>query len=255
MDIVQCLSSIVIPDVLVFIINIAGLLVIFFTLKEMIKARQESYKPKIYIKTKKIFLQSNDISTGYIWKETVDDVYKTSEYPIENNYNLELENVGLGAALSLIVKFEYKYTEIMGIIHKYLNEYPDDIKLADHELEMISSYGSCKYPFFSNDEFFVCHRKYLLPVASNSTKLLITLPTSFILLLNSIVHFEQKKEKVMKLPKIAITIECKDISGKKYVSKNHIVFTGYYLKNNCLIIEKGLEIVNKNTCVMEMHQE
>lgn len=91
------------------IFSFAAILISLFVLFEMRKHRRESYKPWLFIKNKNFYLQKNPNGTPCFLKETSNEIQDLYGH----DYKLELHNVGLAAAHTIHIKWDYDHKKLL----------------------------------------------------------------------------------------------------------------------------------------------
>ena len=89
-------------DVLTFLLVVAA----FFSLAEMRKQRQKSYEPQLFLSNLTLYLQNNSNGTPCILKKD----FKEAKGLLSGAgpfFQLEIHNIGLGAANTILIKWIY----------------------------------------------------------------------------------------------------------------------------------------------------
>jgi len=94
---------------LIPVISLALILVAYLTLREVSRQRKESYRPRLFVGKQAYFLQKNPNGTPCFLKNDNKKLNDLHAKP----YELELANIGLGAAHSIRVSWKYDKTKII----------------------------------------------------------------------------------------------------------------------------------------------
>jgi hypothetical protein len=211
---------------------VPGLFLAIFTLREMAKQRQESYKPRLMIREKNFFLQKNSNGTPCFLKENSE--------PITNfgtpHFFLELNNIGLGSAHDIVVKWNYDQQRIVN----RLREYSQRTKLLKvnpnyHYEYIFDQYSPEGFGFFIK-ECKAEESSISFLDAKEHVGLKFPDTLHFLLTMASYLEWEIKRSKPIvenDLGKVAIVFEFFDIGGKKQTQKLTMLTTAYSHDEDC----------------------
>jgi len=196
-------------------------IVILFTLFEMKKQRNLSYKPAIVPITQRII--SKKYGNDCFW----------SEKPIEDNesvqyrsYPLHLYNLGNGAAKDIHIKWQFDIQSVISTVNSLFQKNLSQIstEIDDNNWLSIKRSGE-EYQLININLDMERSYGHLLPVSTDKSGILVGVPNTFITLVSHYFHegikrFDEDDESYMSnVPSIDITITFKDISGTKYTTK------------------------------------
>lgn len=103
--------------------TMVSLVFLFLQLKEMEKQRNESIKPDLY-----------PLLTSFSMEEIIDENGNVHIFPKEIDF-ITIKNIGLGAAKSISLKWNYDLNEIEKIIlKKYYNQKPEVLENEQHDI-------------------------------------------------------------------------------------------------------------------------
>jgi hypothetical protein len=94
---------------LIPVISLALVLVTYLTLREVSRQRKEAYRPRLFVGKQSYFLQKNPNGTPCFLKNDSRTLHDLHAKP----YELELANIGLGAAHTIRVSWKYDKTRII----------------------------------------------------------------------------------------------------------------------------------------------
>ena len=94
---------------LIPVISLALVLVTYLTLREVSRQRKEAYRPRLFVGKQSYFLQKNPNGTPCFLKNDSKTLHDLHAKP----YELELANIGLGAAHTIRVSWKYDKTSII----------------------------------------------------------------------------------------------------------------------------------------------
>jgi hypothetical protein len=94
---------------LIPVISLALILVTYLTLREVSRQRKEAYRPRLFVGKQAYFLQKNPNGTPCFLKNDSKKLHDLHAKPCE----LELANIGLGAAHTIKVSWKYDKSRII----------------------------------------------------------------------------------------------------------------------------------------------
>ncbi len=87
-----------------------GVLIAYLTLREIRKGRQKAYEPKLFFSDMTFWLQKNANGTPCILKS---DSRKSNGSCSDPFFSMDIHNIGLGAANTILIKWVYDQREII----------------------------------------------------------------------------------------------------------------------------------------------
>jgi hypothetical protein len=208
------------------LLTLIVIVVAIWTLREMVKERRESYKPRVVFQNKNFFLQRNSNGTPCFLKQSPDEEKSFYGPP----FLLELKNIGLGSAHDISIKWVYDQRKMVN----RLKEYADKTQLVrpnvnDHFEFMFNKESQDGYGFFirSSEEEKV---KMAFLSANDSVK--VGIPDTlhhyitFVSYLELIAQGKPRRVDV-KSDEIGVVFEYYDIGGKKQVQRLKVGIEGY----------------------------
>lgn len=97
------------------LLAIIGIAVAVFTLREMSRQRQESYRPRLFFQNKNFYMQKNANGTPCFLKEE----YAEAKEFYGPSFGLILKNIGLGSAHDMTVKWNYDHNRMLSRFRGY----------------------------------------------------------------------------------------------------------------------------------------
>ncbi|MEG0716107.1 MAG: hypothetical protein RR962_18500 [Hafnia sp.] len=205
--------------------------------------RKLSYKPQVVF---------NPQSFTYKLKNNKNDIFNRIHLKRSNNTHLNKSNlainIGLGAALDVVIHWEYEYQKSVDTINSYFSklERPAKISLYDNEITIDNADPEIGYQFASR--YGEDTHDYILSFNQNPAPTEILVPFPCISLNCAILIYSLSAEgKVNRdLPKLTLTISYKDIGGSKFKEEYDIEVDFYNIVNNDDdILMNGKIIFNK----------
>jgi hypothetical protein len=208
-------------------------IIVFFTLIEMQRQRESSYKPDLVFKPIDYSFSANfTCPLEYrISSEIDNDEGNKAQY----NPSAKIYNIGLGPAKNLCLTFDFDYQKAIRLV-KELTENVDGnfgltISLEDMFLKIVIKDGGCTWVEITND--LRLDEDYLLPVSTVKEPTVLSAPHSYVLLLGfySIFHAYKNYEEeippdLRAFPELKMTAKFNDI-GKKTYRKNYGIDSSY----------------------------
>ena len=191
--------------------------------------RKLSYKPQVVF---------NPQSFTYKLNNNKNDIFNRIHLKRSNNTHLNKSNIainiGLGAALDVVIHWEYEYQKSIDTINSYFSklERPTKISLYDNELTIDNADPEIGYQFASR--YGEDTHDYILSFNQNPALTEILIPFPCISLNCAILIYSLSAEgKVNRdLPKLTLTISYKDIGGSKFKEEYDIEVDFYNIVNN-----------------------
>jgi hypothetical protein len=208
------------------LLTLIGIVVAILVLREMVKERRESYKPRVVFQNSNFFLQRNPNGTPCFLKQAPDEEkdFYGSPFP------LELKNIGLGSAHDISIKWVYDQTKIVS----RLKMYADKTKLLringnNHFEFMFNKERPDGYGFFirSSEE-----EKVKMAFLSTNDSIKVRIPDTlhhyitFVPYLELIAQGKSRRVDV-KSDEIGVVFEYYDIGGKKHVQRLKVGIKAY----------------------------
>ena len=221
------------PDRLIALIAaIAGLVSAIAALMVVGQAslqRKLSYKPRIVFNPQSFTYKLNNIGN---------DIFNRVHLKRSNNNHLNKSNIainiGLGAALDVVIHWDYEYQKSVDTINSYFRklEKPTKICLYDNGLTIDNEDPELGYCFASR--YGEDTHDYILSFNQNPAPTDILIPFPCISLNCAILIYSLSADgKVNRdLPKLTLTISYKDIGGSKFKEQYDIDVDFYNLVNN-----------------------
>lgn len=192
---------------------IAGV-VALFTLKELKKQRESSYKPALMLlrKSHKVVMKSlGPVKLGYHWGEA-------SSPNVIPQETIPLINLGYGAAKNITLDWKFEHEKLLEDANKLAHTTHQEyfLKVDKQTLSAVSK-GMILLNIIANNE--QQQVDFLLPNTTNKGVLSVEIPSLYTVLtscyLSLCVHAKLKPEDI-KLPMLSLVIEFQDVASKKY---------------------------------------
>jgi len=212
-------------------------------LKPLIVPKVESYQFKYKYKLEDFYKIDWGNSTEKI------RYFKSSSY---QNTKIQLLNLGQGTAKNIVIKSEIiNYKEVIERINKSVrNSYNDELEINiidDPYLPKTKSLN-INYKRKNGDSWgiyplnnFNTQKSIYIIGNSKENDVFFTLPSSFMLLYNLCLYTNSLNDKPENrvYPKLLITIECQDVSDKKYIFKYLYFYKHFWQK-----LDRNGEVMN-----------
>ncbi|MCK5245004.1 MAG: hypothetical protein KAJ90_07015 [Desulfobacterales bacterium] len=207
-------------------LTLIGIVVAIWTLREMVKERRESYKPRVVFQNGNFFLQRNSNGTPCFLKQAPDEEKDFYGPP----FLLELKNIGLGSAHDISIKWVYDQGKMASRLKEYAGK-TQLIRLKDnnHFEFMFNKESQDGYGFFirSSEEEKV---KMAFLSANDSVKVRIpdTLHhyITFVPYLELIAQGKPRRVDI-KSDEVGVVFEYYDIGGKKQLQLLKVGIEGF----------------------------
>ncbi len=95
------------------LVALFGVIIALFTLREMQRQRQKAYEPQLFLSNLTVWMQKNENGTPFILKSDWKRQNGLNSLPF---FNLEMHNIGLGAANTIAIIWQY---DRKGFIEKF----------------------------------------------------------------------------------------------------------------------------------------
>ncbi len=207
---------------LVNVFSLAAILISIFVLIEMRKQRRESYKPWLFTKNKNFYLQKNPNGTSCFLKEASDEIQDLYGH----DYNLELHNVGLAAAHTIHIKWDYDHKKLL-----------DEFTKLGTETGMLKRKDESHFEYLFDSEERQGYGFSIHPPAEERSKLAflrsrdtvnIRIPETIKNYMTFVPYLELLSRKMphrvdLRDDGFSVRFEFLDISGKKHIQRLNIV--------------------------------
>lgn len=213
--------------------TLAAAFIYYYTLKELKKQRQNTYKPQLFIDTSFFTVQGvkkDDLIMPLSWNDkpiksqSIVSFYESSI----SKYALKCYNVGFGTATNVTINFSFNINNLIKEIEALQDNLDNSLKVQIKKNENFISFqcDNKNLPFTNKTINFNNNQNdyisYSLPISINKEAVSINLPNYFLELLNLYVFyfFENKNfEKEIQIPELLIKLNYKDIAGDMYRQK------------------------------------
>lgn len=200
-----------------------------YTIIEVIKQRQSSYKPEIIILDDYFDVNTNNYSYLYINKNSENKNIEDS-FLNNMNFNVKLINLGLGTAKNVKVKFEIDIMKYLKKFYSFYENKSNNMESFECELNRNSLY-IVPPKYFGNKIHFNIdnpskHKfNYILPVSILDNLTELKIPAYITYIHSIILHLGWKYQNLEKTDfEFNIEIQYEDIGGKKFEKKFKISF-------------------------------
>lgn len=190
---------------------------VLFTLFEMQKQRQESYKPFLVLKDDRLIAYHTATLENfplYEWfKESLQGDNKNPP-DLFNTYSIDILNIGRGAAKEINTKWKFDIKETVKQVNEIISKQSvniEPIEISEGFIQFGGLMLNLENDYSKSQEY-----KYLLP-DDNNTSLKLRVPKSYIILSSIMLHqskIEDRNSLVM--PELELSIQYHDIGGKSY---------------------------------------
>ncbi|QEN06803.1 hypothetical protein EXM22_01900 [Oceanispirochaeta crateris] len=197
-------ASILDWQTLSYFVSLISIILLIFTMIEMIRQRRESYRPKLLIKTESIQIETNNKNIPTVWRNPTNKDKRTEGY-----FDLRVYNIGLGPATDIQIKWEIPKQKI---IKKFKDYSP--VLNNNNKLRYVTTKGSLEYELFQEDDLSIRKESFLM----NNDFFYISLPTSIFYYFSIISHYISKKSNYgerIELDPMKLELSYFDIGKKK----------------------------------------
>lgn len=221
------------------IATVSAAIIYYYTLKELKRQRENTYKPNLFIDKTYFFVQGvkkNEFIMPIKWTNTHFNRMEILEHDEKKhtflNFSLKCFNIGFGTATNVNVCFSYDIKKLVKNIKSLEEEVPNEqrigIEIKGNFLSF--DYKSKKLPYTSKiisiNGNLNQYTSFILPVNINNNFSNIKLPIHFLELLNIYVlyfSYNMKKEIEVSIPPMKTKIKYHDISGKEILKEFTII--------------------------------
>jgi hypothetical protein len=208
------------------LLTLIGIAVAIWTLREMVKERRESYKPRVMFQNRNFFLQKNSNGTPCFLKETPDEEKEFYGRP----FMLELKNIGLGSAHDISIKWVYNQHEIACRLKEYASKTQLVRQNSENHYEFIFNKDNQDgYGFFiKNSEEERTKMAFLTTNKSVKVRIPDTIHhyVTFLPYLELVAKGKPRRVDI-KLDEIGVIFEYYDIGGKKQAQRLKVTIEEY----------------------------
>ncbi|MBW1780965.1 MAG: hypothetical protein JRL30_09525 [Deltaproteobacteria bacterium] len=195
-------------------------IIVFFTLLEMIRQRQSSYKPDLVFKPLRFSVSADTFDTLQYTISTEDSGDNSEQG--HHDPNGKVFNIGLGSAKNLRFTWQFDHEKAIERVKKLNVELGLTTNVKDKIL-IIKAKTSSVYISLEND--FLQSIDYLLPVSITNQPVIMQIPSCYVNLLSiySIYQICKNADDALhalsSFPRARVTTEYKDVGGKIYKKK------------------------------------
>jgi hypothetical protein len=195
-------------------------IIVFFTLLEMIRQRQSSYKPDLVCKSTQFYVSADVTGTLQYTISTEDNGDKgdrNRRYPQGRIFN-----IGLGSAKSLNLTWRFDHERAIEDVKRLNLELGLSLFVKDNILTIKGKSGG-NYINLANA--YLQNIDYILPVSITNKPVSIDIPFSYVHLLSIYSIFQIYNDSgnplnfLSSFPHIWLTIKFKDVGGRIYKKK------------------------------------
>ena len=195
-------------------------IIVFFTLLEMIRQRQSTYKPDLVCKSTQFFVSADVIDTLQYTISTKDNDDKGDQN--RRAPQGRAFNIGLGSAKNLILTWRFDHDRAIEDVSRLNLELGLSLFVEENILKIKGKFGGIHINL-ANDNFQ--NIDYILPVSITNEPVSIHIPFSYVHLLSIYSIFqmyndsENALDALSSFPQIWLTIKFKDVGGRVYKKK------------------------------------
>ena len=200
-------------------------LLVLFTLFEMVKQRKATYKPDIVISNNSVYVYISQSGFPDIWLEeriAKGDIFETSEPNLK--FQLPIYNLGLGAARDIEIEWKYDHANFIKAVNQISTYSPKKFNLSMTDYDFLLFEIPGKYRSYINLEGELINKKnFLLPYSMEDKSESISLPQGFMLLVSvyalcdiSKCLKERSHFPKFDIPQIDLSIKYNDIGGSTH---------------------------------------
>ena len=195
----------------------------FLTVREIIKQRKSSYRPELVL-SKIVFCASADMRRG----RNLPALWTNDHKVTENSREIEipLSNIGMGAAKSVVVKWDFPITEALSLVENIHSDANDEASftfksdILTIKSKLLGSFSS----MWGNQKTQMLD--YVLPASIQTEPTTIKIPHAYMALVSSLMYLAAQKD-LLELPAIApltATFEYRDIADERRKAAYNIEF-------------------------------
>jgi len=223
------------------VINVIGMLILFLTLWEMIKQRQSSYKPDVYLENTTAYhlLYVEEIN-DFAWSRT--NTLKKEEL-YKNDVFINVFNLGLGPAKCLKINIHTDITHFLSVFDK-LNAKSVKVKILDDHFVHIDR----DIPLITENMTYNIEENVLIS-SNNMQGIQIPLPRYYKELYSNIIYefvnSPEKRQNKMNhelgtIPPLIADIKYTDIGKHNYSKRIKISVQSYVINGRKEKIDEGV---------------
>lgn len=218
----------------------------YLTLKEVKVQRESMYMPDLIIEEKKFYLYGYQNEKGIVLNEFSyenKELNYRSDKSLFYNFSIDLNNIGLGTAKNIDVKFKFNISDAILIINKMNNKVDVskkiNIKKTKYSIGFSGGIESTqKKSMHIIKNQFETKINHILPISISGTSVKINLPQVIQELYSiSVTLFwliNKEEQELYKFPSIFLYFQYYDIGNKKHTKKHELnlkFYGGTNLKN------------------------
>lgn len=215
------------PELISLISSVAALvtaIIVFFTLIEMKRQRQSSYKPDLICKPLRFSISANTTDNLQHVISTIDNRDKSDQD--HHSSDGEVFNIGLGSAKNLCVTWRFDYEQATELVNKLNVELGLTISIEDNILIIKDKNGGTCIDL---EHDLLQSIDYLLPVSIENKPAPILIPSSYVHLIGlySVLRIYRDPEITLNFglsdfPQLGMTTDFNDVGGKGYKKKHRV---------------------------------
>lgn len=235
-------------SILACISSVAAAIIYYFTLKEIRKQRQTTYKPEIFVDNKQFFIKSysdEKVSKSFFWDDKI-KYDQTNNVDNVSNFSLKCYNIGLGTAKNVKIIFKIDINDFIKTINLLISDMESKIRI-ESKRNMISIYADeinktiTHFEINQNQQLV----SFILPVSYNKKEYdFVKLPNYFMDLYTIYFYLRSKQIKESKQnnftldvfynPIFSIQINFEDVHNDKHTKEFLLKFEVFSFHENAL---------------------
>lgn len=235
----------------VFLTTFTSLLILF-TLFEMKNQREAIYKPDLILSSNKRFYMykknGNNDFVPILWSNKEVNIQNKQEYDelIRDNYNydnkieIDIFNIGMGAAKKVELQWEYNKEKVQKMIINEVNKDPTWIKSSNNPYALLTERKK-NYDF-----------DYILPSEISQEVKSISFPIGFKNDFSYALTVLLKNKKRNEIPKLNLKIIYQDLANQKCVKKFVFKFTLNSWEENIINQKFSINTITIDTSITEI---
>ena len=192
----------------------------FWTIRQVKKQRELSYRPDLTISTtfvggSKKETQDDGIPINWV-REPSEPEGASNDWP--SDYELPLRNVGLGVAKNVIVSWSMQLDKLMKEFNDLAQRTATPASFSFMDTHLFLNFGGQRDAIAEWTNQQSERIDYVLPASVDKEPTLLKLPDAYVLLASSFVYLQKefrKKKIEVAPPKITVVFEYSDIAGTK----------------------------------------
>lgn len=225
----------VIITIVTSIFAVVTIIIIYKTLSEIKKQRENTHRPDLYIKGINLYIHFKIPFTPFIVsdKKTIDiEQYDINYFPI---VKLKLYNIDFGTAKELKIKWIYDLKKIVANVNNLFENY-EPVILTNEKIKLIFKTKQFEYEFEIKER--VNSFNFVLPYNLNNEIFYINFPPILLYIVGvycSLICLKIDKNEVFedffKFENIKLFMQYKDIESKIYKKNIFITVNTQYIKD------------------------